>query len=97
MVGARDATEGGLTVTDDTDGYDPVTPDDHMAAQDDDVWDTDTEVACPYCGEQVTIGLDPSGGASQIYVEDCQVCCQPWRVHVNYDDHGVARVSIEAP
>jgi hypothetical protein len=59
-------------------------------------WDIEAEVSCPYCGETVTIGLDPGGGAVQIYVEDCQVCCSPWQVHVHYDDEGTARVWVEA-
>ena len=42
--------------------------------------DTEAEVHCPYCGEIVEIGLDPGGGMVQEYVEDCQVCCRPWRV-----------------
>jgi hypothetical protein len=29
-------------------------------------------------------------------VEDCQVCCRPWQVHVSYDDHGAAHVWVEA-
>ena len=59
-------------------------------------WDTEAEVGCPYCGEIVTIGVDPAGGVVQTYVEDCQVCCQPWQVHVTYDDHGAAQVWVEA-
>ena len=47
--------------------------------------DTEAEVICPYCGEVVEIGLDPGNGAAQEYVEDCQVCCRPWQVHVHYD------------
>ena len=31
---------------------------------------------CPYCGEIVTVLLDPSV-AHQSYVEDCEVCCRP--------------------
>ncbi len=59
------------------------------------VLDTVAEVACPYCGETVVIGLDPGGGAGQEYVEDCQVCCRPWRVRVSYDDTGAAEVWVE--
>jgi transposase-like protein len=59
-------------------------------------WDSEVEVSCPYCGEHVTIGVDPSGGAVQTYIEDCQVCCRPWQVHVSYDDHGAAHVWLEA-
>jgi hypothetical protein len=52
-------------------------------------------VRCPYCGEMVEIGLDPGGGASQEYVEDCQVCCRPWRVVVAYGPEGDADVTVE--
>lgn len=49
-------------------------------------------VLCPYCGEENEVGLDPGSGTSQDYVEDCQVCCQPWRVSVEYDSDGTAVV-----
>ena len=61
----------------------------------DGVADTEAEVACPYCGEVSSVALDPGGGASQEYVEDCQVCCQPWRVHVTYLEDGSAAVGVE--
>jgi hypothetical protein len=60
-----------------------------------DTWETEAEVSCPYCGELVTIGIDPTGGQVQTYVEDCQVCCQPWQVHLRYDEHGAADVWVE--
>lgn len=53
-------------------------------------------VECPYCGESVEITLDPGSGAAQEYVEDCEVCCQPWLVNVNYDNAGQADVSVRA-
>ncbi len=56
--------------------------------------DTDAHVTCPYCGESVEISLDPGSGDKQDYVEDCEVCCQPWRVSVTYDRAGEAHVSI---
>lgn len=31
---------------------------------------------CPYCGESITMLLDPAPGG-QAYVEDCEVCCNP--------------------
>ena len=61
----------------------------------DGVADLEAEVTCPYCGEACTISLDPGGGAEQDYVEDCQVCCQPWHVSVRYDGEGVASVVVE--
>ncbi len=58
--------------------------------------DTDSVVYCPWCGEPNEIGLDPGSGAVQEYVEDCQVCCRPGRVVVQYDEDGSARVGVEA-
>ena len=53
-------------------------------------------VVCPYCAEPVEIALDPGSGAVQDYVEDCQVCCQPWQVRVVYREDGRAKVAIKA-
>lgn len=58
--------------------------------------DLEAEVACPWCGELVSIALDPGSGNTQEYVEDCQVCCRPWTVHVSYGDDGSAEVWAEA-
>ena len=58
--------------------------------------ETDALVTCPYCAEPVEITLDPGSGDEQEYVEDCEVCCQPWRVSVTYDRTGTATVSINA-
>ncbi len=55
--------------------------------------DTEGIVMCPYCGEPNEIGIDAGGGANQDYVEDCQVCCRPWRVTVAYDEEGNAAIS----
>ncbi len=61
----------------------------------DGVADTQAEVWCPYCGEPNEIALDPGGGPAQEYVEDCGVCCQPWRVFVSYQEDGSASVGLE--
>jgi hypothetical protein len=37
-------------------------------------------VTCPYCGEDVEIYLEPEVRGS--LVQDCEVCCNPWRVQV---------------
>ena len=62
--------------------------------------DLDTEfddlasVACPYCGESSELQVDLAGGASQEYVQDCDVCCRPWLVRVRLDAEGHASVSV---
>ena len=58
--------------------------------------DTSGTVVCPYCGEENTVSLDPGSGEDQDYVEDCQVCCQPWRVFVHYREDGSADVTAAA-
>ena len=39
------------------------------------------QVTCPYCGEDVEIYLEPDVKGS--FVQDCEVCCNPWRVRVS--------------
>ena len=51
------------------------------------------EISCPYCGETIEILVDPSV-ESQIYIEDCQVCCRPMNVTVTTDEEGMP--SVEA-
>jgi len=43
----------------------------------------------------VIIALDPDGGHVSEYVEDCEVCCQPWQVHVEYHEDGHADVTLQ--
>jgi hypothetical protein len=45
-------------------------------------------VHCPYCGEPVELLVDLGGGVYQDYVEDCEVCCRPWRVRLILGDDG---------
>lgn len=59
----------------------------------DGVADTEAIVMCPYCGEEVEIAVDPGGGSNQSYVEDCDVCCSPWLVQVQYAG-GEVQVSV---
>jgi hypothetical protein len=51
------------------------------------------DAACPYCGEPLTLALDP-GAEGQTYVEDCQVCCRPILVQVSVDAQGELRVEL---
>jgi Cysteine-rich CPXCG len=57
--------------------------------------ETGATVRCPYCGEVNEIVLDPGSGSAQEYVEDCQVCCRPWRLSVHYFPDGSAEVSAQ--
>lgn len=41
-------------------------------------------VMCPYCGEEIEIYVEPDVRGS--YVQDCEVCCNPWLVRVHRED-----------
>jgi hypothetical protein len=49
----------------------------------------EVELSCPYCGELLTFLVDESGGRTQSYVEDCQVCCAPIQVRAHVDPDNV--------
>lgn len=52
-------------------------------------------VDCPVCGAANEIAIDPGGGAVQEYVQDCEVCCNPWELRVDYLPDGSATASAE--
>lgn len=37
-------------------------------------------VTCPYCGETVEVSLEPD--MTGPFVQDCEVCCNPWRLRL---------------
>ena len=41
-------------------------------------------VTCPYCGEDVEIYVEADVTGS--FVQDCEVCCNPWLVRVVRQD-----------
>lgn len=53
-------------------------------------------ITCPYCGESITILIDPED-IGQEYIEDCQVCCRPinFSVFSEADDELVVSVRAE--
>ncbi|MEO6382943.1 MAG: CPXCG motif-containing cysteine-rich protein [Thermomonas sp.] len=53
------------------------------------------DVECPYCGEVISLALDPSAGA-QRYIEDCHVCCRPITVDLVVDADGDAQVRVQS-
>ena len=43
-------------------------------------------VTCPYCGEQIDRSIVELGRPRQPCVQDCEVCCNPWKVRVTRQD-----------
>jgi transcription elongation factor Elf1 len=48
---------------------------------------------CPYCWQTISMVLDVSV-AEQVYVEDCEICCQP--IEVSYAVEDEALTDFEA-
>lgn len=46
----------------------------------------DEVFTCAFCFEPNSVMVDPAGGNYQRYVEDCQVCCRPNVLFVNWDE-----------
>jgi hypothetical protein len=45
----------------------------------------EAQITCPFCWETLNILLDLSL-PEQDYIEDCQVCCRPIRIHYISND-----------
>jgi hypothetical protein len=43
-----------------------------------------TTVQCPYCLEHVEVAFETDVHGS--FVQDCEVCCQPWQLSVTWVD-----------
>ncbi|MCX7551840.1 CPXCG motif-containing cysteine-rich protein [Xanthomarina sp. F2636L] len=39
---------------------------------------------CPYCWETISMLLD-SSQLEQVYIEDCEVCCNPIQISVKFE------------
>jgi hypothetical protein len=49
------------------------------------------QIECPYCGEAVDVYVEADVHGT--FIQDCEVCCNPWRVEV-HDDDGERSVSV---
>ena len=52
----------------------------------------EVDVQCPYCFETVAISLEEDVWGE--LVQDCEVCCRPWSVHITRK-RGRLRVRVE--
>lgn len=56
----------------------------------------DYEFSCPYCGVNLSIRLEPCGGKRQKFVQDCEVCCRPIQIEVQFDQGEILSFSAQA-
>ncbi len=56
----------------------------------------DYSFSCPYCGVELSVRLDASGGRRQQFVQDCETCCKPIQIEVRFDGKEVTYFSADA-
>ena len=49
---------------------------------------------CPYCWQTISMILDESV-SQQEYIEDCEVCCNPIEVTVQFENTALSFFSVE--
>jgi uncharacterized Zn finger protein len=54
--------------------------------------ETEVDVQCPYCGELVAMTVEADVGGT--FIQDCEVCCHPWRVRVQRGRHGELSIVV---
>ena len=43
-------------------------------------------ITCPFCGEELTLHIEEDVRGT--FVQDCEVCCNPWLVRVTRGSDG---------
>jgi hypothetical protein len=49
---------------------------------------------CPYCWQEISMLLDNS--VSQTYIEDCEVCCNPIELTVEFDNSELTYFQVDS-
>ncbi|MEQ1738877.1 MAG: CPXCG motif-containing cysteine-rich protein [Methyloglobulus sp.] len=57
------------------------------------LYQKETFINCPYCGESIDVLVDDSSG-EQSYYEDCSVCCVPILFVLTEDESGEIQVDV---
>jgi hypothetical protein len=50
-------------------------------------------VQCPWCFTLDELWIEPD--VEDVYVEDCPVCCRPWRIRVSRGADGTPHVTVD--
>ena len=54
---------------------------------------SDTSIQCPFCHEFFSIPIFKEEGDEQFFVYDCEVCCRPIEVRVDFSESDRPKVS----
>ncbi len=55
----------------------------------------DHNFSCPHCGVELSVRLDLSTGRKQQFVQDCEVCCRPIQIQVEFEGEDIASFSAD--
>ena len=50
---------------------------------------------CPYCWAEISMLLDTSVSRQQ-YIEDCEICCNPIQVEVQFVNHELTSFNVNS-
>ncbi|MBG7631557.1 MAG: CPXCG motif-containing cysteine-rich protein [Bacteroidetes bacterium] len=50
---------------------------------------------CPYCWDEISMLFDTSV-TNQTYIEDCEVCCNPIEIHVQFKNSELINLNINS-
>ncbi len=56
----------------------------------------DYAFSCPHCGVELNARLDITGGSFQRFIQDCETCCRPIQITVEFEDDEISSFSAEA-
>lgn len=48
---------------------------------------------CPHCWQDISMLLDKSV-SQQSYIEDCEVCCNPIQIHVQFKNNELVEFQV---
>ena len=55
----------------------------------------DCFINCPYCLESIKIRIDLTGGQNQSLTYECEVCCRPITLQIEFNADGIINIITE--
>jgi len=52
------------------------------------------QFSCAYCGAPNSLSIDVSGGQSQKFLTDCEVCCHPLVVKIELSGEEILSIEV---
>ena len=49
---------------------------------------------CPYCWDEISMLLD-SSVSNQTYIEDCEVCCNPLEINIEFKNNTIIKIEVK--